>query len=405
MKQEIDGANLWNKYDALLAPYAQTNKNSLGRQYQEKEDPDRLPFQHDCGRIEHSKFYHRLEGKMQVLPADYDDHSQSRGPHSHSYAPRTVRDIARVLGFNEDLCEFGSKAHDIGHPPFGHAGEDALNECMKNVGLELHPELKSLNKAEQKLALKKLGFYFNHNDHGLRVVEILATEYKEEFGFYGLNLHWESQIIFKKHEKTIILPDGQTIYYSHGEGQLVDVGDKIAYLSVDTNDALSENFFTIKDMQDIPLCWEAMRLLKKNERNNPEALVNRMFGLMINWLIADTRANLNDLKEQTLEAIQNKKDPVVAFADNTAQKVRELKQFLFTYYYNSDRILEFTETGKQKITDLFKYLMETEESKLPKNLQDHIQNFPKDPRYRQVCDYIAGMTDRYTTKMWKEHCQ
>ncbi|MCL4160112.1 UNVERIFIED_CONTAM: hypothetical protein GTU68_053005, partial [Idotea baltica] len=224
VQKSLDGKHLWENYDQLLAPYAQKNALSRGRLFDEKPDPDRLPFQRDRDRIVHTKAFRRLQGKTQVVRPRKGDHYRNRLSHTIEVA-QMARDVARTLKLNEDLAECLGLAHDLGHPPFGHGGETVLHQKMMTFGSA-----------------------FEHNSQSIRIVKFFEQRYPD---FNGLNLTHEVLEGLRKHDRVFENEKGQRIYTPHLESQLVDIADSIAYLSADLEDSLRGDFVHLEDLQGV----------------------------------------------------------------------------------------------------------------------------------------------------------
>ena len=360
---KIDGKNIFIK-DDFLASFAQKNKNSRGRKYTEPVDPDRLPFQRDRDRIIHSKSFRRLKGKTQVVSPDFGDHFRNRLTHTLEVT-QIARDIARQLFLNEDLTEAIALAHDLGHPPFGHAGEEALDEKMKSFG-----------------------FSFEHNEQSLRVVEFFENRYKK---FPGLNLNIETLEGLQKHNTFFDRPNNEIIFSPHLESQIVDIADEIAYLSADLEDGLSGKFFDIKDLESIQIPTLAINTLEKDDKTNISAIVRRNIKILLEQIIKDTKKNLQKYKIKKLSDVQKCPQKIIFFNEDFFEKFKELKNFLFQNYYLSPKIKKFTNQGKEIIYNLFDHFYK-QPKKLPKKFLD-------EPLEKRICDHIAGMTDEFAKKI------
>jgi dGTPase len=364
-KGSLDGKNLWDKFDAHLAPYAQNNASSQGRKYPEPADPERLPFQRDRDRIIHSKSFRRLRGKMQVVAPNLGDHFRNRLSHTIEVA-QIARDLARQLKLNEDLTEAISLAHDLGHPPFGHSGERTLNEKMIEY--------------EER---------FDHNKQSLRVVTVFEQRYPD---FGGLNLTHEVLQGVQKHERDFSnSSNSEKTYFPHLEAQLVDISDTIAYLSADLEDGLRGGFFTLDDLTTISITAEATDSLKPHEKKDRSSLIRRVIRDLLLQLVKDTRKNLKIHDIKTLQDVQSCPHHIVAFGNNFYQEFQALKQFLFKKYYEAPSVETETKKGQAKITQVFDHLIAHPED-IPVNF------LPQEKTPRRVCDYIAGMTDKFLLK-------
>jgi len=359
-KKTLDGADLWKNADSKLADYAQKNGNSAGRQFPERADPNRLPFQRDRDRILHSTAFRRLAGKMQVVAPQKGDHFRTRLTHTLEVA-QIARDLARWLHLNEDLAEAIALGHDLGHPPFGHAGEEALRTKMKAFDST-----------------------FEHNAQSLRIVEFFEQRYSE---FSGLNLTSEVREGLQKHSTFFDRP-GSKIFSPHLEAQLVDISDEIAYLSADLEDGIRGGFFTIEDLREVSVCQEVLEQLPAKERTFRSAVMRGVIRRLLDEIITTTKENIATEKITTLADVQNSQKKIVKFSSLFFNQLKEVRQFLMTRYYSAPEVKKNTERGKQIVSDIFDALHANPE-KLPTYLHSG------DPLEIRICDYIAGMTDRF----------
>ncbi len=365
---ELDGKKLLKNADNFLASYAQKNKTSLGRKYEETPDPNRLPFQRDRDRIIHTTSFRRLQGKMQVVSPQYGDHFRNRLTHSIEVA-QVSRDLARQLKLNEDLTEAISLAHDLGHPPFGHTGEKTLDKKMKILGSN-----------------------FDHNKQSLRVVENFERRYLD---FDGLNLSQEILEGIQKHETFFDRPTSTNIYSPHLEAQLVDISDEIAYLSADLEDGLRGGFFSIKDLTQIEISNLAIETLSETEETHRSTIIRRIIKQLLIQIIKNTEENIEKFKIKTLEDVQQSKEKIVYFDPVFFKKFKQLKNFLFKNFYLSPQVKEMTKNGEQIISEVFDFLYNNSK-------QIPIDFLPEVKHQRRVCDYIAGMTDDFLIQFWKK---
>lgn len=372
MKKQIDGANLWERFDAGLAPYAQHNQSSCGRKFNEPADPDRLPYQRDRDRIIHTTAFRRLKGKMQVVSPGRGDHFRNRLSHTIEVA-QVARDLARHLKLNEDLAEAVALAHDLGHPPFGHAGERALDKKMREHG-----------------------FSFDHNLQSLRVVEVYERRYSD---FAGLNLTTEVLEGIQKHERTFDRGSRGKIFSPHLESQLVDISDEIAYLAADLEDGMRGGFFDLPDLMQFDICHQAFAEVAGQGPALRSAFIRKMIHKLLYKLVADTEDNLAFLHIQTLGQIQKMPKRIVAFEPDFYAQFLALKQFLMTHYYQQPSVKAMTQKGERAIEQVFDYLLENPQ-KIPAEFM------PENGIHQRICDYIAGMTDSFlesfieTNKNW-----
>ena len=364
----LDGKNLWGRFDAHLASFAQKNGNSRGRKFPELVDPNRLPFQRDRDRIIHTSSFRRLKGKMQVVAPNLGDHFRNRLSHTLEVS-QIARDICRELRLNEDLAEAIALAHDLGHTPFGHAGEVVLDKKMQEFG-------------------KK----FDHNSQSLRMIEFFENRYRD---FAGLNLSLEVLEGVQKHETSFVSQNGDKIFRPHLEGQVVDLADEIAYLSADLEDGLRGNFFSISDLKNVKIPASAI-----SEVGNPDdrsAIIRKTMNILFRKMIEDTKSNIKKFKIETLEDVQNCPAQIVSFSPDFFANFRSLKKFLFENFYCAPEIITNIKKNQQTILNIFNFLLQHPE-KIPENF------FPEETIAQRICDYIAGMTDRFALDFEKENC-
>ncbi len=366
-KMLLDGQNLWEIFDVRLASYAQKNADSRGRRHQEVVDPDRLPFQRDRDRIIHANAFRRLRGKMQVVSPRFGDHFRNRLSHTLEVA-QIARDIARSLRLNEDLTEAIALAHDLGHPPFGHSGEDALDKKMREHG-----------------------DHFEHNEQSLRTVEFFESRYAD---FSGLNLTYEVLEGIQKHETFFDRQGEEPVFTPHLEAQVVDISDAIAYLSADLEDGLRGGFFTASDLQKITIPARALASLPENDKGNRSALIRRVIKNLMQEIVADTRKNLNKKCVQCLQDVQKSKEKIVAFNEKFSREFSEFKEFLWDRFYLAPEVRACQIQGREVIQGIFDFLLSHPE-KIPPDF------LPTEKITRRICDYIAGMTDEFAVKFWE----
>ena len=348
----------------ILSPLAVKSKFSFGRKYPEKEAENRTCFQRDTDRIVHSKSFRRLKHKTQVFLAAEHDHYRSRLTHTIEVS-HVSRHLARLMSLNESLSEAIALAHDLGHTPFGHAGEDKLNELMKARG------------------------GFEHNLQSLRIIEELETKYPN---FPGLNLTYEvRQGLLKKTED----------HYVTLEAEIVDMADGIAYNTHDLEDGLSSGILVENILnQKVGLWQEAKKhVLAEYQSVETEQLIHLITGFLISKQITDvyqkTRDNIKALQINSLAELQAYKEKIVCFSKEMEEKNKELRQFLFTYFYSDRTIVQQMDRGKEIIEQLFYTYLKKPEL-MPVILFEKIKD--QDSLYRVVTDYIQGMTDNYAEK-------
>ena len=359
-----------------LASYAVTEANSQGRTHDEAAPVARGQFQRDRDRIVHSTAFRRLEYKTQVFVNHEGDLFRTRLTHSIEVAQIT-RGIARQLGLNEDLAEAIALAHDLGHTPFGHAGQEALNACMKDYG------------------------GFEHNLQSLRTVDVLEDRYA---GFDGLNLMFETREGILKHCSRIHAERLGAVGQRFLEGtqpsleaQLANLADEIAYNNHDVDDGLRSGLITLEQLEAVPLFSTQRREVEArwpglSGRKLIHETVRRMIHLMVIDLIDQTRANIEAAGVRTLQDVRNA-PRLVAYSAALQSPLRELKGFLRDKLYRHYQVLRMTNKARRIVGDLFAAFMDD-----PHILPPQYQVMAREDKPRAIADYIAGMTDRYAMK-------
>jgi dGTPase len=364
------------------APYAVNAATSRGRLHPEPESPTRSPWQRDRDRIVHSSAFRKLQYKTQVFVNHEGDFFRTRLTHSLEVAQIT-RSVARQLRLDEDLAEALALAHDFGHPPFGHAGEDALNLSMKPFG------------------------GFDHNAQSLRVVTLLESRYA---AFDGLNLTWETLEGLAKHNGPLRSPPAYIADYDqkHGlelsthagmEAQVAALSDDIAYHAHDLDDGLRARLFGPEEISHLPIVGEALFEARRASLDVPpprlrHETIRRVIDVMINDLLTETRARLAKLDPADAQAVRHAKHPVVAFSPRFAEANRVIKEFLFARMYRHWRVNRMTTKARKLTSELF-HLLHTDPSLLPDDWRAWAGEGGSARAAGTVCDYIAGMTDRY----------
>jgi dGTPase len=357
--------------DEVLAPYAMRTRQSRGRRHAEEPHPFRTLYQRDRDRIVHSTAFRRLMYKTQVLVTSTNDHHRTRLTHTLEVA-QISRTIARQLGLNEDLTEAIALAHDLGHPPFGHAGEDVLNECMHQQG------------------------GFEHNRHGLRIVEFLEYRYAN---FPGLNLSWEVLEALALHSKRRDAPEIQEFTgqgQPHLEAQVVDVTDSLAYDTHDIDDALSAGLITIDDLHDVEF-WQraAQRVRDKYHDLGPRWLQPTVVRALIDWQVTDllehTRQRLLHQRIQNVADVRAAAGLLVRPGAEVQALKAGLEEFLRRHVYGHYRVVRMAAKGRRLLRSLF-----GEFGRSPEELPERYAAKARAGQLeRTICDYLAGMTDRY----------
>ncbi len=353
----------------ILAPWGMKSAESRGRRYPEPEHPLRTCFQRDRDRVIHSSSFRRLEYKTQVFVNHEGDNYRTRLTHSLEGA-QIGRTVARALGLNEELTECLVLGHDLGHTPFGHSGERVMNELMREHG------------------------GFEHNRQTLRILEVLERRYPE---YPGLNLTWEVRegIIKHRPDTDASAPED----YAPGEAptleaQLVDYVDEIAYNNHDVDDGLASGMFTVDEIRQVPLFREAHDdALRRgfDERIARHHVVRWIIERCVLDLIGTTRAALEAGHVASAGDVRAAGRRLVAYSEPMAVAVRELKEFLLRNMYRHYRVVRMGDKAGRLLRDLFgSYVNE------PRQLPPHFHaQIERDGVHRVVCDYIAGMTDRF----------
>jgi len=366
--------------EELLAPYATKSKFSKGRVYKEPEHEFRMVYQRDKDRIVHSTAFRRLEYKTQVFVNHEGDYYRTRLTHTLEVV-HIVKSIVRVLRLNEDLAETIALAHDIGHPPFGHAGEEALHSIMKDHG------------------------GFNHNIQGLRVVDLLEERYPN---FKGLNLSWEVREGIAKHITSLnqyslvniqLEPDSLPTL----EAQVVDIADEIAYDTHDLDDGITSNLIDDKELEKVEL-WHRIStgFTSKNLNLSKEIMkyqiIRVLIDIQVRDLINNSEQNIKNFNIKTIEDVRKCKNRLISFSDKMKEEKKPLKEFLTKNLYNHYKVVRMSDKAKRFIKELFEIYISKPEQ-LPYSTQKRIN---LEGSYRAVCDYIAGMTDRYALEEYKK---
>lgn len=386
-------------YCALpLAAYACRPDMTRGRLVSEEDSRHRTPFQRDRDRIIHTSAFRRLKYKTQVFVYHEGDHYRTRLTHTIEVA-QIARTLARALMVNEDLAEAVALAHDLGHTPFAHMGEDSLKECMKDLG----------------------GFY--HNDQSLRILTTLEQKYPL---WSGLNLTWETLEGVAKHNGPVLkkgqpatretLPvalyelsqkmDMELDRYASVEAQAAAIADDIAYNNHDVEDGLRAGFFTLEEIGELSLFKEPLAVIRKSYPKIAQPilvaeLVREMIGAMVVDVLDTSFATLKRLNPQSPADVANAGQQIVAFSPEMETKVTELRRFLFDRMYRNFTIERIRLKVDRIIPDLFGAFM-TEYRLLPDHWQRRVEaaggTHDKIARARVVCDYVAGMTDRFAIR-------
>jgi dGTPase len=377
------------------AVYASDPAQSRGRRYDEAASPSRNAFRRDCDRIIHSAAFRRLAHKTQVFVYHEGDHYRTRLTHTLEVA-QIARSLARALGLDEDLAEALALAHDLGHPPFGHAGERALDECLAGYG------------------------GFDHNAQALRIVTDLERRYAD---FNGLNLSWETVEGLVKHNGPLVdragaavgryarqgapapiiayskIQDLELWTYAGSEAQVAALSDDIAYDAHDIDDGLRADLFTLDDISEVPLVGNILRGIDAKHPNIEAArrvheTVRALITRMIEDVIGETGRRVATLKPRSAAEVRDAPRPIVGFSPAMEKADREIKGFLYPRMYRHDRVMRVMADAERVVRDLFAHYTEAPVD-LPQEWGEGIVGGDALKRIRQVADYIAGMTDRY----------
>ena len=369
--------------------FISTNQEtSKGRLYKENYSQTRSEFQRDRDRILHSAAFRRLKHKTQVFVSNEGDHYRTRLTHSLEVS-QIARSISKIFNLNEDLTETLSLSHDIGHPPFGHAGEDALSECMVS-----HEG-------------------FDHNDQAIRIVHLLEKKY---FDFEGLNLTWETLEGLVKHNGPLTKDVPKTIEaldkefdlklneFSSIEAQIASIADDIAYNNHDLDDGLRAGFFSYDDLVELPMIGEIIKNFPKNynsydmQRINNE-ITRKSTSIMITDVINTISEKVKKSKVRCNEDVRLNNEKIADFSDKTKEEVKYIRSFLSMKMYNHDKVKAMTSNAHQIISSLFKLFIEQDE----KFIKEHMKKIISDKdKPRAVCDFIAGMTDNYAQNFYNK---
>jgi dGTPase len=358
--------DLERREEQVLAPYAAKSGRSSGRRESEVEHRYRTAFQRDRDRVIHCTAFRRLQYKTQVFVNHEGDYYRTRLTHSTEVA-QIARTAGRALGLNEDLCEVVALGHDLGHTPFGHAGQDALDECMKGHG------------------------GFEHNRQTLRVVDVLEQRYP---GFDGLNLSFETRESIRKHGwpgRGAVEAEFRPDFAPLLEAQVVDMADSIAYDAHDIDDGVKAGLITEPQLSGLELWRRATEGSGLEGEMRVRAGVRQVLNLMVTDLVETTHANLARAGVDSLEKVRARKDPLVGLSPDLARRKKDLQRFLHQEVYRHHRVMIMSEKARRFITGLFRSYVESPLT-LPPQFRARAgeEGVP-----RAVADYVAGMTDRY----------
>ncbi|MCL7454609.1 MAG: deoxyguanosinetriphosphate triphosphohydrolase [Anaerolineae bacterium] len=359
--------------DRALAPYAVRSRDSRGRVYPDHEPAYRTAFQRDRDRIIHSTAFRRLEYKTQVFVISEGDYYRTRLTHTLEVA-QIGRTIARALGVNEDLTEAICLSHDLGHPAFGHSGEQTLHALMQDRG------------------------GFDHNRHSLRIVERLEERYP---GWPGLNLTWEVREGMVKHETEYDVSDARGYEPDLAcslEGQIANVADELAYTAHDLDDGLRSGLLNPRELPAVPIWNELAEQLEIDpcadlDKIDRHRLVRSLIGWGVTDVVQCTSQRLAAERIDSVQKLRERAEPVIGFSEAAAPKHGALKLFLYQALYRHWRVMRMASKAQRVLQALFEAYTQ-EPGQLPDSVQDRLDG-STDPLERIVCDYIAGMTDRF----------
>ena len=371
-----------------LAPFACDPRATRGRLFAEPESTTRSVFQRDRDRIIHAGAFRRLKHKTQVFVAHYGDYYRTRLTHSIEVS-QIARSLARTLGLDEDLAEAVALAHDLGHPPFGHAGERVLKECMEGFG------------------------GFDHNAQTLVVVTSLEQRYAE---FDGLNLTWECLEGIAKHNGPLIrsgvsadLPDQLSDYlkkqdlevdtYASAEAQVAAISDDIAYNNHDLDDGLRANLLSVDDLRELPMVGDVLKdVLERYPglamKRVIQETIRRLITLWVNDVLTETTKRVSTLSPANANDIRRAPRPIVTFSDAMREDIQVLRDFLFTNMYRHFEVERTMHKAEKLLRDMFGLLFE-KPNLLPDTWSRQCEGQGEEIRARVICNYIAGMTDRF----------
>ncbi len=370
-----------------LAPYACDAAHTRGRLYHEPECTMRNAHQRDRDRIIHSAAFRRLEYKTQVFVNHEGDHYRTRLTHSLEVS-QLARSMARNLKLNEDLAECLALAHDLGHPPFGHAGEDGLHEAMKNYG------------------------GFDHNAQTIRILTHLEHRYA---AFDGLNLSWETLEGVAKHNGPLVGPDLKPLpraleeynhiqdlelhTYASAEAQVAALADDIAYNNHDLDDGLRAGFFKLEDLEGLPLLGEFIADVRaKNPMLSPQRhsheVIRRMVSAMVADVLTHTRGNITRLRVNSVNDVRHLGVPLVGFSPEMELAHKSVKSFLFKHMYRQARVNLMSSKARRVVRELFDFFI-AEPNCLPSVWYAQTDGKHSQRTAEVIADFIAGMTDRF----------
>ena len=365
---------------AALAPFAQKSGDSRGRNYSEPSHAYRTEFQRDRARIIHSRAFRRMEYKTQVFLNGTGDHLRTRLTHSIEVASIS-RTIARALGLSEDLAEAIALAHDLGHAPFGHSGEEMLAECMRD-----HDG-------------------FDHNRQSVRVVELLETPYPN---FPGLNLTFEVREGLRKHQllHDFAVPGEEKFHCPSLEAQVADLADEITYYSHDLDDAVDFEILSASQLGENEVWRRSHRAVRARysavrEPDLHKLIIRNIIDNEVHDLVATSAKSIAESGVQSADEVRRQPAPLVRYSDELAEANRALRKFLYQNVYYHPRVSEVNQRACEMLRRVFEaYVVD------PDRLGDGAtRRIEKEGLHRTVCDYVAGMTDRYLVEEYERIAQ
>jgi dGTPase len=369
----------------MLAGYAVQVEHSRGRRFPEPQHPYRNDFQRDRDRVIHARAFRRLEAKTQVFTRRYSDHFRNRLTHTLEVS-QVSRTIAGALGLNVDLAEALALVHDIGHPPFGHSGEKALDAAMREHGL-----------------------FFDHNLHALRIVEDFEQRYA---AFRGLNLTFEVREGIIKHSHNYDSKQHPSLaeYLLDQrpplEAQLIDLTDEIAYNTADLDDGFEAHLLSLEEIREgIPVFERFYREVEQiypgvSDKLKFNETLKRIINLFVDDLITSTQARMKHAGIRTLNDVRAHRERMAAFSLEVEAARKQSKDFLYEHLYFSSALAGEKDDAERVVSELFTFWMEHPET-LPHSYQEKAK---EESLPRMVCDYIAGMTDNYIFEQYEKHC-
>ena len=371
----------------MLAGYAVHVEHSRGRRFPEPQHPYRNDFQRDRDRVIHARAFRRLEAKTQVFTRRYSDHFRNRLTHTLEVS-QISRTIAGALHLNADLAEALALVHDIGHPPFGHAGEKALDAAMREHDLS-----------------------FDHNLHALRIVEDFEQRYA---AFRGLNLTFDVREGIIKHSRDYDAKDHPELaeYLLDQrpplEAQLIDLTDEIAYNTADLDDGYEAHLLSLGEIREgVPVFGRFYGEVEQIYPAAPDKLkfneaLKRVLNRFVGDLITNSQARVNQAGIQTIEDVRNHRERLAAFSPVVDEERKQAKDFLYENLYYSPALADEKDDAERVVGDLFAFWMEHPEA-LPHNYREKAKE-ENESLPRVVCDYIAGMTDNFIFEQYEKHC-